>query len=500
MKRISFVVAFGVGVSLLSVVHAQSQMRIPDITVQEGATGISLPIHASHSFALSGYSFSVKYDPSELEVTSITFAGTSVEPLDTPDNAVFWNGSHNAVLGEIAYGVVLDLEDPLDSLLPASSDDTVVLLRMNALASAPATSAVAFLDGLGTFFPINNLLVDQDATPVDPTLVSGSVTIQATPPPLSANAGFDQTAAEGSTITLNGTLSTLGVGFSWRQLAGAQAVALTPTTIAQPQFALPEVSGDQSLLFELTVNGTQGEAPAVDTVQVNIIDRSLRTGTFVPNAGASRLLSDGRALLFQGELEWSTGLEAATWSRIVFTAGGADDESRALGAFSLFVDDNNNGTVDENDRQLGSPQEVSGDNGTVAFTFTDRVSQGQARRFFLVATVKPQSAAAGLWPFFLIAIGGGGLLVRALRSRVAVVRCDVALRFATSALVFALALLPSGCGGGGGGGGGGGAPVTGLRRVQFGIQASGDVTLQGTLTGVPAVIGGLPASGGALEV
>jgi hypothetical protein len=97
-----------------------------------------------------------------------------------------------------------------------------------------------------------------------------------------ANAGPDQTGvAEGAIVTLNGTLSSdpdnAIVSITWRQIdtcSGACAVTLVNGQTFNPTFTAPNVVGDLTATFELSVSDVQGHV-ATDTVSVTFKDSNL---------------------------------------------------------------------------------------------------------------------------------------------------------------------------------------------------------------------------------
>jgi len=91
--------------------------------------------------------------------------------------------------------------------------------------------------------------------------------------PPTANAGPDQTADEGATVTLDGSNSTDpddGIAsYSWAQTAGSP-VTLSSTTVFRPTFAAPDVGpSGASLTFQLTVTDSGG-LQSTDTCIVNV--------------------------------------------------------------------------------------------------------------------------------------------------------------------------------------------------------------------------------------
>ncbi|MGQ0835255.1 MAG: PKD domain-containing protein [Gammaproteobacteria bacterium] len=100
-----------------------------------------------------------------------------------------------------------------------------------------------------------------------------------TPPPPAnqaptANAGPDQTAVAGGTVTLNGGGSTDPDGsiatFAWIQTAGP-SVTLTSASGSTPAFCAPTVAVNTVIIFNLTVTDNGGSASAnQDTVSITV--------------------------------------------------------------------------------------------------------------------------------------------------------------------------------------------------------------------------------------
>jgi LmbE family N-acetylglucosaminyl deacetylase len=88
-----------------------------------------------------------------------------------------------------------------------------------------------------------------------------------------ANAGVDQTASAGTSVTLDGTDSLPATGrsltYAWRQAEGP-TVSLTAATTAEPSFTMPSAAIGTTFAFELRVN--DGIATSVaDAVSVRVV-------------------------------------------------------------------------------------------------------------------------------------------------------------------------------------------------------------------------------------
>jgi hypothetical protein len=88
-----------------------------------------------------------------------------------------------------------------------------------------------------------------------------------------ADAGPDQTVDEAATVVLDGSASSDPDGdslsYDWSQTAGPD-VTLSDTTAESPSFPAPEVTGETTLSFELTVS--DGDLSDTDTVTVTVQD------------------------------------------------------------------------------------------------------------------------------------------------------------------------------------------------------------------------------------
>jgi hypothetical protein len=130
-----------------------------------------------------------------------------------------------------------------------------------------------------------------------------------------ADAGLDQSAVEGTTITLNGSASqdldgTIA-GYLWEQVSGP-TVTLSDVATARPTFvAAPVDEAGTSLRFQLTVEDDLG-ATSIDEVNVNVRDNGI---TGFPPAGVTLACSTGKTMCVEvsgGDLVEVEAIDPAT--------------------------------------------------------------------------------------------------------------------------------------------------------------------------------------------
>ena len=101
---------------------------------------------------------------------------------------------------------------------------------------------------------------------------TGSTNVDSAPV---VEAGSDQTVFESTTVQLDATASDANgdaLTYAWTQDSGT-AVTLSSTSVSNPTFTAPDITGDETLTFTLTV--TAGGATASDSISVTVSDASL---------------------------------------------------------------------------------------------------------------------------------------------------------------------------------------------------------------------------------
>ena len=157
------------------------------------------------------------------------------------------------------------------------------------------------------------------ATPVALTAFNIEVTATATPNnPPTANAGADQTVAEGATVTLNGSASSDLEGedltYTWTQV-GTPTVTLNDADTATPTFTAPtELLNTATLVFQLIVTEDRISGSASPPATVNVIVSAGTNDAPTANAGADQTVAEGASVTLNGNASADPEGEALTYA------------------------------------------------------------------------------------------------------------------------------------------------------------------------------------------
>jgi hypothetical protein len=168
-----------------------------------------------------------------------------------------------------------------------------------------------------------------------------------------ANAGLDQSAEEGTTVSLDGSASSdpdgTQLSYKWTAPSG---ISLNSETAAKPTFTTPEVTQDKTYTFLLVVNDGTIDSP-IDQVVFTVknvneapianagLDQSANEGTTVSLDGSASFDPDGTQLSYKWTAPSGISLNSETAAKPTFTTPEVTQDKTYT--FLLVVND---GTID----------------------------------------------------------------------------------------------------------------------------------------------------------
>ena len=147
-------------------------------------------------------------------------------------------------------------------------------------------------------------LVVNDGTNDSATADTVTITITGVNDAPIANAGDDQTVAEGASVTLNGSASSDPEGedltYAWTQV-GTPRVSLSGANTATPTFTAPtELLNPETLVFQLIVTEDRANGSASNPATVNVIVSAGTNDPPIANAGADQTVAEGASVTLNG--------------------------------------------------------------------------------------------------------------------------------------------------------------------------------------------------------
>ena len=307
----------------------------------DGSQNIAVFVSGSSTYAaVAAYRDNAVQILNITDPSDITAAG-SITDADAPrlqvprGIAVFVSGSstYAAVAAHNGNAVqVLNVTDPSSITAAGRIGDN------KARVLGGAWGIATFTSGGGTYAAVTAdtddgvqiIRLAGDAPPVTPN----------SPP--TADAGADQTVAEGSTVSLGGTASDADPGdtltYLWTH-GSVLGISIANSDSASASFVAPNVAADTAFTVTLTVN--DGTASASDTLQVTITDS--------PNsppeveAGADQTVAEGATVTLSGTVSDDDPEDALTYewthdSALAITITGSDSLSASFAAPDVAAD------------------------------------------------------------------------------------------------------------------------------------------------------------------
>jgi len=159
---------------------SQSALPVNRLTIEDNfasvGEAVTIPVLAEHQLPLEGYTMGFIYDPSVLQVTSLTTAGTVLEVL----GAEFFVFDVDSIAGTATATAMLDAIPPITEAVPPGVDQVILNILGTISVNAPPGSItpLALPESLGSP-PVVTAFLENGVTAYPPERDSGTLTVLA---------------------------------------------------------------------------------------------------------------------------------------------------------------------------------------------------------------------------------------------------------------------------------------------------------------------------------
>ena len=253
--------------------------------------------------------------PTVTEDTTLTFSLTvtdlgGLSATDTVDVTVL-HGANVAPTADAGDNQTVDEGDTVTLDASDSSDPENQVMRYTwSQTGGPAVTLSSSTAQMPTFTAPQVVADDNVLTfsltvndHLQDSALPDTVTVTVTPGPNAvptADAGDNQTVDEVTTVTLGGSGSdpeNRPLNYAWTQTGGTPTVGLSAAAAATTTFTAPDVSGNVTLTFSLTVNDGVHNS-AADTVDIMV--RGDANAAPTANAGTNQTVNEGDTVTLGG--------------------------------------------------------------------------------------------------------------------------------------------------------------------------------------------------------
>lgn len=164
-----------------------------------GSGDNSIEVLCDNDETALGFSYAIRYDPADIEVTSLTNEDTAAAAAD------YFSGRIEQENGSLGFGCVYDVGGTFDEKrLPAGTSQRIGRIGFRVLADEATETGlrfdrIAFAPNVRA--PVRNVLTDENGQSVVPALEEGSITIITAAPAISSITGGEGEAGQVFQVT-----------------------------------------------------------------------------------------------------------------------------------------------------------------------------------------------------------------------------------------------------------------------------------------------------------